>query len=129
MAFRVDVGPGVPCAPGERLRLVVEGSNDEEIPLPADIPVGTVFELGVTPFWVGFNRGCIQDRPNDLILDGVGLSRNSCCFVMRDGRWYGYDHSGTTPLRINGGDRARWEEIHEGDVVDIGRVRCRALAR
>ena len=117
----------MPCKAEEVLRLVVEGAIEEES-LPSHVTVGTVFDVNVTPFWVGFNRGCFQDRPNDLILDGVGLSRNSCCFVLHEGRWYGNDDAGTTPLLVNG-KLARWTKIKDGDRVDLGRVRCRAQLR
>jgi hypothetical protein len=122
--FSRDASRGAPCEPREVLRLVVEGAI-EGATLPEHVGVGTVFDVAVTPFWIGLNAGCFQGRPNDLILDGAGLSRNSCCFVLRDGRWYGHDDAGTTPLRING-SVARWTAVSDGDVIDLGRVRCRA---
>jgi hypothetical protein len=117
-----DISPGVPCQPV--LRLVVEGAI-EGATLPAHVAAGTVLTVGVTPFWVGFNAGCIAGRPNDLAIEGVGLSRNSCWFVLRDGRWFGVDEQGTTPLVIDG-TVARWTLVRDGAVVDLGRARCRA---
>jgi hypothetical protein len=120
---------GVPCAPEHVLRLVVEGVVvapwAHDATLPPGAPVGTVFAIGVSPFWVGYNRGCFQDRPNDLILMGSGLSRNSCSFTLAEGVWYAKDWTGTTPLTVNGAV-ADWTPVHPGDEVCLGIVRCRA---
>jgi hypothetical protein len=119
-----DKSPGVPCPPDQVLRLVVEGVVDGDRP-PRSAPIGRVLEIGVSPFWIGFNRGCFPGRPNDLILEDAGLSRNSCSFTLDEGRWYAKDHAGTTPLLVNG-VVADWTPVRPGDEVCIGNLRCRA---
>jgi hypothetical protein len=123
--FAYDKSPGVPCAPEQVLRLTVEkGVDCKDVPAWS-VPIGRVFEIGVSPFWIGFNRGCFPDRPNDLVLPTAGLSRNSCSFTLDEGTWYAKDWHGTTPLEVNG-VIADWTPVRPGDEVCIGIVRCRA---
>jgi pSer/pThr/pTyr-binding forkhead associated (FHA) protein len=114
---------GVPCPPEHVLRLAVRGITSGEAPRGLQPAVGTIFTIDRSPFWVGLHKGCFPDRPNDLILRDVGLSRNSCCFVFQRNGWYVWDNAGTTATTVNG-RVADWTRIQPGDVICLGLLRC-----
>lgn len=66
-----------------------------------------------------------RDAGNDVVVNDEAASARHAVITFSDGTWWIEDARSTNGTVINGMRISRRERLHEGDVLDIGRIGLR----
>jgi hypothetical protein len=66
-----------------------------------------------------------RDAANDVVVNDEAASARHALVELMDGQWWISDEGSTNGTLLNGSRLTRRERLHDGDVVEIGRIAMR----
>jgi hypothetical protein len=66
-----------------------------------------------------------RDAANDVVINDEAASARHALIELTEGSWWIQDEGSTNGTVLNGSRLARRERLHDGDVVEIGRIGMR----
>lgn len=66
-----------------------------------------------------------RDAANDVVVNDEAASARHALVELVDGQWWISDEGSTNGTLLNGSRLTRRERLHDGDVVEIGRIAMR----
>jgi pSer/pThr/pTyr-binding forkhead associated (FHA) protein len=66
-----------------------------------------------------------RDAANDVVINDEAASARHALIELADGSWWIQDEGSTNGTVLNGSRLTRRERLHDGDVVEIGRIGLR----
>lgn len=66
-----------------------------------------------------------RDAANDVVINDEAASARHALIELTEGSWWVQDEGSTNGTVLNGSRLARRERLHDGDVVEIGRIALR----
>lgn len=66
-----------------------------------------------------------RDAANDVVVNDEAASARHALVELVDGQWWIQDEGSTNGTLLNGSRLTRRERLHDGDVVEIGRIAMR----
>lgn len=66
-----------------------------------------------------------RDAANDVVVNDEAASARHALVELADGQWWISDEGSTNGTLLNGSRLTRRERLHDGDVVEIGRIAMR----
>ncbi|MBM4434899.1 MAG: FHA domain-containing protein [Chloroflexi bacterium] len=66
-----------------------------------------------------------RDAANDVVVNDEAASARHALIELAGGQWWVQDEGSTNGTLLNGGRLTRRERLHDGDVVEIGRIAMR----
>lgn len=66
-----------------------------------------------------------RDGTNDVVVNDEAASARHALIELQDGQWWIQDEGSTNGTVLNGSRLGRRERLHDGDIVEIGRIAMR----